>query len=57
MKREIRRIPDKIIRLTHGDEVKIYSTVNKLDIYFSCDGTGNCFTLTRKEIMELLGDD
>lgn len=56
MKREIKRLPDKVIKLSHGDEVKIYATVNKLDIFFKCDEVGNAFTLTRKEIKELLGE-
>jgi hypothetical protein len=46
-------IPDKEIRLSHGDKVNIYIRKNEISFEFFCDGTGNAFTLTRKELMEM----
>jgi len=54
MKKQITIIPDKIIELNHHDKVKIYGSKNKITFDFFCDGTGNGFSLTKEEIMELL---
>lgn len=47
------QIPDKEIQLTQGDHVKIYINKKDIDFAFYCDGTGNIFTLTKKELMEM----
>ena len=46
-------IPDKEIQLTQGDHVKIYINKKDIDFAFCCDGTGNMFTLTKKELLEM----
>ena len=47
-------VPDKIIELVSGDNVKIY--VKRKDLEFSvyCDGTGFIFRLTKEELREML---
>ena len=54
MKKEIKIIPDKTIELSHGDRVDIY--IRKRDILFDffCDGTGNCFTIPKEELKEMI---
>ena len=46
--------PDKIIELSHGDEVRIYVDKNNIRFEFYCDGTGNFFRLSKKEIKEMM---
>lgn len=58
MKKQITRIvtilPDKVIKLSHADKVEIYIKKHCIDFSFFCDGTGNCFTLTKEELKEML---
>ncbi len=54
MKKETKVVPDKIIDLKYGDQVKIYATKDKLTFSVFCDGTGNVFELTKKELEELM---
>lgn len=47
-------MPDKILSLTKGDRVAIYVSNDEFRFDFFCDGTGNTFYLTKKEIREML---
>jgi hypothetical protein len=50
----IKEVPDKIIKLEHGDRVEI--TIRKRDILFIChvDGDGCAFALTKEDLKEML---
>lgn len=52
--KKIIEIPDKIIKLEHGDKVEI--TIRKRDVLFVChvDGDGCAFALTKEELKEML---
>lgn len=54
MKKEIVIKPDKVLTLTHGDKVEIYVNKNVVEFHFYCDGTGNFFRISKKELMKLL---
>jgi hypothetical protein len=47
-------IPDKIIELSLGDKVEIYVRKKEVAFHFYCDGTGNCFALTKEELRKWL---
>ena len=47
-------VPDKTIELSHNDKVEIYIRDRDILFDFSCDGTGNCFAITKKELMEMI---
>lgn len=49
-----KEIPDKIIELSQGDIVQIFVRKNKLTFWFSCDGSGNVFELSKDEIKRLM---
>ncbi len=53
MKKQV-EIPDKEIQLSYGDKIRIYIRKNNILFFFSCDGTGNCFTLTKEELKEMI---
>lgn len=46
-------VPDKTIELSHNDKVEIYIRDRDILFDFSCDGTGNCFAIPKKELMEM----
>lgn len=56
MKKQI-EIPDKEIQLSHGDKVKIYIRKKNILFFFSCDGTGNCFKLSKEELKEMIAHE
>lgn len=49
-----KEVPDKIIDLSHGDRVAI--TVTKKEVRFDMfiDGAGNCFSLSKEELRDLI---
>ena len=47
-------VPDKILELKHGDEVRVYTSKNKITFSIFCDGTGFDFSLTKDELKEML---
>lgn len=54
MKRKVIIEADRTIQLTHGDYVNIYVQKNRILFNFFCDGTGNSFSLTKKELRKML---
>jgi len=46
-------VPDKTIELSHNDKVEIYIRKNDILFDFYCDGTGNCFAISKKELKEM----
>ena len=54
MKKQIKIIPDKRIELSCGDFVEIYIKKNEIEFHFYCDGTGNYFRITKKELKEMI---
>ena len=53
MKKQI-EVPDKIIELEYNDKVKIYIEKNKIRFDFFCDGTGNSFSLSKRQLWEMI---
>ena len=52
--KKIIEVPDKEIKLSHGDSVRIYANKKGLEFYFFCDVTVNIFILTKQELLDLL---
>lgn len=51
--KKILEIPDLTLELSHGDRVNIYVRKKEILFDFFCDETGNYFTLTKQQLMEM----
>jgi hypothetical protein len=49
-----KEVPDKEIKLSHGDHIKIYVKPTRIEFDCFIDGVGNSFSLTKEELKEML---